>query len=135
MKIIRNIKSSPIAPISYVNRVTPEYTSKQTHATNTNNHTSDINDVNISEASEVAIENVLLSDNLEELEYYIELLARMGISQNFIDNFPVKEYEELNPHLVPLLKQLRKKYETNSTDIKILGLIVGLLALLGISAF
>ena len=135
MKIIRNIKSSPIAPISYVNRVTPEYTSKQTHATNTNNHTSDINDVNISEASEVAIENVLLSDNLEELEYYIELLARMGISQNFIDNFPVEEYKELNPHLVPLLKQLKKKYETNSTDIKILGLIVGLLALLGISAF
>lgn len=135
MKIIRNIKSSPIAPISYVNRVTPEYTSKQTHAINTNDHTGDINDVNVSEASEVAIENVLLSDNLEELEYYIELLARMGISQNFIDNFPVKEYEELNPHLVPLLKQLKKKYETNSTDIKILGLIVGLLALLGISAF
>lgn len=135
MKIIRNIKSSPIAPISYVNRVTPEYISKQAHPTNTNNHTNDINDVNISEASEVAIENVLLSDNLEELEYYIELLARMGISQNFIDNFPVKEYEELNPHLVPLLKQLKKKYETNSTDIKILGLIVGLLALLGISAF
>ena len=135
MKIIRNIKSSPIAPISYVNRVIPEYTSKQAHATSTNNHTNDINDVNISEASEVAIENVLLSDNLEELEYYIELLARMGISQNFIDNFPVKEYEELNPHLVPLLKQLKKKYETNSTDIKILGLVVGLLALLGISAF
>ena len=135
MKIIRNIKSSPIAPISYVNRVIPEYTSKQSNATSTNNHTNDINDVNISEASKVAIENVLLSDNLEELEYYIELLARMGISQNFIDNFPVKEYEELNPHLVSLLKQLKKKYETNSTDIKILGLIVGLLALLGISTF
>lgn len=135
MKIIRNIKSSPIAPISYINRVTPEYTSKQIHSINTDNHVNDINDVNISEASEVAIENVLLSDNLEELEYYIELLARMEIPQNFIDNFPIKEYKEINPHLIPLLKQLKKKYETNSTDIKILGLIVGLLALLGVSAF
>ena len=135
MKITRKIESSPVGKISqvdplYVNQ--PSYKNKP--ITRYEVSPSVINDVNLLEAQEIAIENVLLSDNLQDLEYYLELLYSMGVSEKSLKQFPVEDYKELNPNLIPLLKQLKQKYEKDPSKISKLGLLLSILLLFGISA-
>ena len=134
MKITR-IVSSPVTGVSQTNPInqlpntsTPKQTARTTYTPSV------INDVNMIEAMEAALTDMLLATDLDTLEECLQTLFSIGITKEVLQNFSTEGFDEINPNLIPLLKQLKQKYEKDPSKISMLGLLLSILALFGISA-
>ena len=135
MKIIRRIKSSPLTGISQtdpINKVpstpTPKQVTKYTHL-----YSPPVEDsTNKVAMMEAALTDTLLCTDLDSLEKCLQTLFSIGITEEILQNFSVEGFDDINPNLIPLLNQLKQKYEKDPSKISILGLLLGILALFGL---